>query len=242
MLTSLVHLLVAALLAALCVGAVGTWRRDHRTYTLLVVVVLGGLVYDNLVLGLGRWLGEGSLLEAASWPRFVVHALATPLLVIVGFGAARSFGLRWAARRDLHAAACGLATVLIVWGLATEVVGLDLRAEWEGGVLSYGAADPSAPVPAIATILALLAVGVALWRTCSWPWLAVGAGVMFVASGLGGVAPLLTNVGELALAASLVATEREAGRRERSWSVAARSPSRVQVTRSRAPRARHSGA
>ena len=242
MLASLVHLVVAALLAALCVKVVQAWRRDRRTYSLLVTVVIAGLVYDNLVLGAGRWVGEGALLEALSWPRFVVHALATPLLVIVGFGAARSFGLRWAARRDLHAAACSVAVVLLLWGLVTEVVGLDLRPEWAGGVLSYGAATSATPVPAIATILVLLAFGAMLWRTCGWPWLALGAAVMFAASGLGGVSPLLTNVGELALAAALVATEREAGRREHSWSVAARSPSRVEVARSRAPRARHTGA
>lgn len=241
MIASLVHLVVAALLATLCVKVVTAWRRDHRSYSLLVAAVLAGLVYDNVVLGLGRWLGEGGLLEGLTWPRFVVHALATPLLVIVGFGAARSFGLRWAGRRDLHAVACSLATLLVVWGLVTEVVGLDLRAEWDGGVLGYGAATSSVPVPAIATILALLGVGAVLWRTCGWPWLAIGAGAMFVASGLGGVSPLLTNVGELALAAALVATEWEAGRREHSWSVAARSPSRVQVARSRAPRARHTG-
>ena len=119
---------------------------------------------------------------------------------------------------------------------------MELRFEWNGGVLSYGAAASSAPVPAIATILALVAVGAVLWTSGGWPWLAIGSGVMFVASGLGGLSPLLTNVGELALAAALVATEREAGRREHSWSVAARSPSRVQVARSRAPRARHTGA
>jgi hypothetical protein len=241
MFASVVHLLVTAVLGVLCAAAVASWRQHHRTYSLIVSVVIAGLVYDNAVLGLGRWLGEGSLLEGLSWPRFLVHALVTPLLIIVGFGAARSFGLGWAQRRDLHAAACSLATLLVGWGLLSEVFGLALEPQRDAGVLSYGAASTSAPVPAIATILVLVAVGAALWKVAGWPWLAVGALVMFVASGLGGVSPLLTNVGELALAASLVATERQAGRREHSWSVAARSPSRVQVARSRAARPRHSG-
>ncbi len=207
MIASILHLAVAVVLAGLTAVAARMWTRHHRSYTLLVVAVAAGLTYDNTVLGLGRWLGHGSTLEALSLPRFVWHALATPLLVIVGFGAARAFGAGWARGRAAHAAACTLATTLVGWGVVTDVVRLETETQADGGIVSYGNAAAGLPVPAIATIVVLIAFGAAVWRTASWPWLAAGAALMFVASGLGSVSGLITNVGELALISSLVATE-----------------------------------
>ena len=43
-------------------------------------------------------------------------------------------------------------------------------------------ANTSIPVPAVLTIVALIAIGIALWRAAAWPWLAVGAVIMFVAA------------------------------------------------------------
>jgi hypothetical protein len=53
-------------------------------------------------------------------------------------------------------------------------------------------------------------VGVALWRARGWPWLAVAAGVMFLAAAggpaWGTYAPPVANVGELAFVAGLLGT------------------------------------
>lgn len=216
MIASILHLLVAAVLAGLTVVAARTWARHHRSYTLIVVVVAAGLTYDNAILGLGRWIEHGSTLEALSLPRFVWHALTTPLLIIAGFGAARAFGWAWARNRTAHAAACTLATALVGWGVVTDVVRLDMERQSDGGIVSYGNAAAGLPVPAIATIVVLIAFGAAVWRAAGWPWLAAGAAVMFVASGLGAISGLLTNVGELALISSLVATERRVTATSRS--------------------------
>lgn len=213
MVASILHLVVAVVLAGLTAAGVRAWIRHRRSYTLIVVAVGLGLVYDNAVLGIGRWIEHGSTLEALSLPRFWVHALVTPLLVIVGFGAARSLAGGWARSRVAHAGFCLLATALVAWGVVIDIVRLELEEQSDGGIVSYGNAAAGAPVPAIATILVLLAFGLWVWRAAVWPWLAVAAGVMFVASGLGSISGLLTNVGELTLIAGLVATEERAGRR-----------------------------
>lgn len=129
MLQSLLHLAVAVVIAGLTAVAIGLWARHRRSYTLIVVAVGLGLTYDNAVLGLGRWIGHGELLEALSWPRFLIHALITPLLIIVGVGAARGMRLGWAQRRSVHAAFCVGATALVAWGLVTDVVRLRARAD-----------------------------------------------------------------------------------------------------------------
>ncbi|QGG95960.1 hypothetical protein [Actinomarinicola tropica] len=224
MVTSVLHLVVAVVLAGLTAYGLVVWRRHRRSYTLIVVAVGLGLVYDNAVLGIGRWLGHGSTLEALSYPRFWIHALITPLLIIVGVGAARTLAGGWARSRIGHAAVCLVATGLVVWGVVIDIVGLELDQQSEAGLLSYGNAAASAPVPAIATIVILLGFGAWVWRAAGWPWLAVAAGVMFIASGLGAISGLLTNVGELSLIAGLVATEERAGRHMDRSSRAAREP------------------
>ena len=42
-----------------------------------------GLVYDNLIVGYGRFIGEGPLLKKLSQPRFFLHEVTLPLLVLV---------------------------------------------------------------------------------------------------------------------------------------------------------------
>lgn len=221
MLQSLLHLLVAVIQAGLAVYAARIYLRHGRPYTLIVLVVLLGLTYDNTVLGVGRWIEHGELLAGLSLPRFVLHAFTTPLLIIAGFGAARDAGHRWANTPAWRVATWVVTAVMIVWGVVTDVVRLDLQPQTEAGVVSYGNAGAGMPVPAIVTIVALIAIGIFLWRRSNWSWLLVGAAVMLVASGLGSVSALLTNVGELTLAIALIATEMWAGRRS---AVSTRSP------------------
>lgn len=42
-----------------------------------------GLVYDNLIVGYGRFIGDGQLLKALSQPRFFLHEVALPLMILV---------------------------------------------------------------------------------------------------------------------------------------------------------------
>ena len=48
--------------------------RIYKTTGLFVALALFipqfGLVYDNLIVGLGRFIGPGEFLKAISWPRF----------------------------------------------------------------------------------------------------------------------------------------------------------------------------
>jgi len=48
----------------------------------LLLLVILGLVYDNLIIATGRFIGEGSVLENLSYVRFWLHALFTPTLIL----------------------------------------------------------------------------------------------------------------------------------------------------------------
>ena len=43
--------------------------------------MLAALVYDNAIIGVGRFIGEGPFLEGANLARFWIHAFVTPKLV-----------------------------------------------------------------------------------------------------------------------------------------------------------------
>ena len=67
-------------LAQLGIAIYGTMqmRKHFNWYALLVLIVVYGLAYDNLVIASGAVLGEGDLLKTINAPRFWVHALFTP--------------------------------------------------------------------------------------------------------------------------------------------------------------------
>src|SRR5690606_28544598 len=156
--TSFLFAVVTAIHVALGAWAIRRARADRSWYLALVALVTVGLVYDNGIIAVGRLIGEGPLLQALNHPRFVIHALVTPTLVIVGVGLARRCGAAWARRRWVHAVFCLVATALIGYGIATEVVGLQLVVERDGDALRYSAAESAPPIPSIITILVLIAV------------------------------------------------------------------------------------
>jgi len=63
------------------------WRSTGLLIAALLLVPQFGLVWNNLIVGVGRFIGFSPLLEAVSWPRFWLHWLFGTLL-IVGAGVA----------------------------------------------------------------------------------------------------------------------------------------------------------
>jgi len=92
----ILYWLSALVLLAFAVWQASLLSRTGSMAALFTLIVTLGLVYDNGIIAAGSLIGTGPLLEALNWPRYVIHAFATPLLVMVSFDLARRFGLRWA--------------------------------------------------------------------------------------------------------------------------------------------------
>lgn len=191
-------------------GWIMTSRRGWWTPANLPMLVVAGLVYDNAIIGVGRWIGEGSTLEALNLARFWIHAFVTPVLVAWGLHALRRAGFGWAQARWYQVVSILSVLVLVVIELLTEVRGLNLVPEQEYGVLSYSnaAASSGPPIMVLVVDVVLLVVGAMVWSRQRWPWLFIGALVMTI----GSVVELpvdsgaITNAFELALVVSIVAT------------------------------------
>ena len=233
---SVLYLVLAAAQLALWLGGARVWARAGRPAALAWVLVPTALLwYDNARIGLGRFIGEGEFLYALSVPALAWHWTMLPVFVLAAGAIARAAGLVWArhalGRAGFRALAAALFAVDapyaigVVFGPVGPFAGVELRLGCIGDAIRYTATltpayfcGPeteayrigSGPVVAIVMVVVVGIVGVALWRARRWPWLAVAAGVMFLAAAggpaWGTYAPPVANVGELAFVAGLLAT------------------------------------
>lgn len=183
----------------------------QRTYLWLLLVVLVGLVYDNFIIAIGSFIGEGDLLKTLNAGRFAGHALGTPLLTIFAFGILRSAGQGWAQSKVWHAVICLFTTALVGLGVFNDIIRLELAPRALADTFRYvNVAVKGPPIPSIATIMALIVMGIFLWRKTGWQWLAVGSLVMFVAAAAGtGDRIFFANFGEAVLGITSVLSARK---------------------------------
>ncbi|MBX3059849.1 MAG: hypothetical protein KF770_25635 [Anaerolineae bacterium] len=211
MLTAL-YIVFVALFAWLTWQSWEVYKSKRISYALLLLIVLAGLTYDVLVILLGRFLGEGDLLKALNAGRFVIHGLATPFMIIFGFGVLRHAGVGWAQSRTNHILVCIFATLLIGLGVYEDILTIDLQLRPMMDTLRYvnEGGVPGPPIPALLTIFFLIGAGISLWRHTGWKWLAFGSILMFIFAGAGiGDRFYVGNIGEIIFSAANVWTARK---------------------------------
>ena len=182
--------------------------RHGRATTVPLLIVTAGLVYDNLMLAAGSSIGAGEQLRQLSVPRFFLHAVATPLLILSGLGLARRAGSRIVRSRAVAAAVLLLTLAMVAVGFRAEMLSLELVLEQTGGIVRYGnGATDGPPLAPVVTILLLIAAGLLVWRSGGGPWLAAASLAQFAAAAIGDAILVAGNFGELLLLAGLVATD-----------------------------------
>lgn len=175
-----------------------------------MLLVIAGLIYDNGILAIGRFIGEGSLLEGLNLLRYWSHAFLTPLLVIFSWTALKKAGLKWARARTAAVAAALVTLSLVLIELFTEIFGLALEPVMEYGILSYKNAEAGGPPIMVLVVSAVLLIASAIvfWKQ-HWPWFFVGSALMLLGSGirLPVESGAVTNLFELILLTSLLVTK-----------------------------------
>lgn len=187
--------------------------KQQRTwnFTAFLTLVLFGLIYDNGIIAIGKFIGEGTLLENLSLLRFWSHAFLTPLLVLFCWGAMNQAGIQWAKKKIIFYGFLLYTAVLIVIELALETWGLEIIPEQQYGVLRYVSAETSSgpPIMVLLVTVVLVLAGIVLWKENGWKWMLIGAATM----GIGSAVPIevessaATNAFELFLLFTLVWTK-----------------------------------
>jgi hypothetical protein len=188
--------------------------KDHGFLNLgnLLLLVILGLVYDNLIIASGRFIGEGSVLENLSYVRFWLHALFTPTLILFAWYIFFKTGLPLAKNINWKVLAYTLTLGLIIYELFASVRGLKLEPVWKNSVLTYDSSESSAiPFMVILITLVLGAVGLLLIIKFQFFWLFIGVLVIIIGSILTGwlkYYPMM-NILEFLLIYSLLLTKQK---------------------------------
>ncbi|WP_200410857.1 hypothetical protein [Virgibacillus salexigens] len=175
-----------------------------------IYLVLLGLVTDNSIIAVGRFIGEGMFLEYLNLSRYWIHALITPTLVLFSFGILKPFNLRIFQHKAAFMVTLLFTMLLIIFELFTETIPLHLKPLWEYDVLRYVPIESESgpPFMILFVTLCLLIVGIILSVRINWIWMLMGALLITLAS----VIPIplnssaITNGFELFLMLTLVLT------------------------------------
>lgn len=208
--TVLFFLLAFGYLCLFFVWFVLVSKTKWRNVTNIPLIVLLGLVYDNLIIASGSIMGEGLLLKSLSIGRYWLHAFLTPTLLLFAWGICFKTGFRWAQKTIWKVLASLLTIGLILFELIFVVMKIKLEPKWENSLLTYeNIAQTSSPYMVVVVTTVLLVVGFLLIRKLHFPWLFIGTFTMII----GGVVgiwiknPLLMNVFELLFLISIFITK-----------------------------------
>lgn len=177
----------------------------------VILLVMLALIYDNGILGFGKYIGEGELLESLNLARYWLHALITPLLVLFGWRSLVNADIEWAKTNGAKWGAILLTLSLIVYDIVVEVWGISLESAWNNGVLSYKVAttEESLPIMIIGVSAVLFITSIIVWIKQGWPWYFLGILFMSITPMIGSWidSDAFHNIGELVLLLSLLATK-----------------------------------
>eukprot|EP00741_Cyanophora_paradoxa_P003670 tig00000093_g3567.t1 len=199
-LTSLVHLAYAGVAAAIVYSSPAAPLVSPRGAARFVTA---GLIYDNLILGIGRWIWRSPALhKALSWFRFPLHLLGLPTLLFTAVDLANG-------SPDARFYTALLFGVCFLMGLQRiSVLKLGIKNHW--GVVSVSSAlpHPGDGLAPVVAVTACLIAGGHVWRGAGWPWLLLASAAVFVGVGLPvprDLKGLVINFFELVFCAALAA-------------------------------------
>ena len=178
----------------------------------VLFLVLLALLYDNLIIGIGRVVGQGTFLEMLNLGRFWLHALFTPTLIIFSIAILQDAGIRWAKSKFAVVVTGILFLTAIVTEFITELNGLVVEANEEYGALSYSSIDDATGPPLMILIvtIVLLISAIILTKRFKWWWMLIGVIIIPLGSAVLINVPsnATTSLLELFLLFSLVLTKR----------------------------------
>ena len=182
-------------------------RSSKDWYAVPLLIVICGIVYDNLVIGTGVFIGEGDLLKTLNIGRFVIHALFTPMIIIFALGVAKRVGVGFAQNRIIHTVVCLSALGLIAFGFYEDIVKSVFVPVAEMGTLRYKPQASMPPIPAILTIIFTMVMGAFVWWRTRKLWFFLGPLAFFFMAPFAAKFLWVGNLGEVLMNLGLVSGE-----------------------------------
>lgn len=206
-------LFTIAYFALLIWGLRGMDVKGFSKWTSVLYFVVLALIYDNAILAIGGWIGEGEYLKDLNGTRYWLHAFITPLLVVFSIGTLRESSVDWAKKAWVTA----LTFIYTVAAIAVEVVtvtaNLQLKVEKAYGVISYTSIEPPSgpPIMILMITIVMLISSAILWKRTGWSVFFFGVVIMTIGSAIpfDVESNAITNLFELILLFTLLWTKRK---------------------------------
>jgi hypothetical protein len=210
---SISYLVVAVIDIAVLIWALRLYKVYPSRALFLATIPLYLLWYDNMVIGLGSTIGEGSLLIGMNTVRFIGHYICLPMIFIAIGSMAKQAGFAWAQPKSVMAAFCILATYFIVsdlWLFYNSTFYPSCFADvlrYTTHISESTACSPDAvigsgakilPIPAFTLSFILITFGIYLWWKIGYKLLFIGAVVAtgFFAVPYSSTGGIFSNIGE----------------------------------------------
>ncbi|MDG0032028.1 hypothetical protein MMB68_20985 [Priestia sp. Y58] len=185
-------------------------KRNVSFYMVFLPLVIVGLIYDNIIISLGSFIGEGNVLLLLSMFRFWFHALFTPTLLLFAYGVAKQSSLQWA-NKFIFKIIFLMSTLALISYEIIQTINKNPEILREYGIIRYTFVGASgAPLMVIIMAFILLVVGVSLYRKTRWSIMMIGVALMVVGSAIPINLPstAIINIFELFFICSLFLTQR----------------------------------
>ena len=203
--------LILALIEWILIGwSIYLWRKFKSPAMIVLPILLASLSYDNVVLGIGNLVGEGSLLKNLSVGRFFLHDVVIPFFVPIGVELAHRASSTWA-NRWIRILSWVLAFGLAGVNISDNFMGLDLVPIQFLGTLRYVLVLNGPPIITILVTLLTVLIGLGLWVHLKWSGLFLGSAIALLGNAipLSLVGPLPGSASEFILALFLLLTEQQ---------------------------------
>src|SRR5690606_38320826 len=159
-----------------------SFRESSFWGTSWLLFIMVALIYDNLILTIGQWIGIGDLLEVLSLLRYLLKVFLTPTSVFVAWDILRRVQVEWAEYLSTRIILNLYTFCVTVIGVYTEILWITLEPFKQNGVLQYLPHNHHVSFVIFLTVIPLLVSGIVLWQKNQWPILMMG---ILLAMGLG---------------------------------------------------------
>jgi len=208
---SLLYIILALIyLVFLIIGLRIAFRLGYWTNSNFLLFIIAALIYDNLIIACGKFIGEGALLESLNLLRYWLHGIVTPTIIIYSWDVIIRTGAFHAKRKVLETLAYLLTLGLIIFEI-THVIGTNIKPKWDHGTLVYEPESmPTMPIMLIITTVILLIAGIIIWKKQGWKTLFIGVLLMGIVNIIiiWFKNPIVMNSSELVLMIALFMTKR----------------------------------
>jgi hypothetical protein len=201
------YIVAALILAVATIRIIARGRKVKVLDSAILLFVLVGLVYDNFMLAFGGMIfDEGELFLGLSVPRYLMHGLFTPLLIMQAALSADRLNVPGYRSRELLTLWGGTTFLAIFLGLSAEIE-LPLGYDTGGGAIAYRLTkEAGPPLAEIITVFSMMVIGVAMARYVRLWWMLVCSSTMLLFALFWIDNGVIANLGEIILLTGCVVT------------------------------------